>query len=117
MMTASRSAQAEQSTICDVRSPDDECGAQHLGRAYVPAPPPSVLVVEDDVLVRTVVAAYLRECGFDVVEAGSADEAIRVLEADIRSTSCSPTSTCRAAWTASVWRSGCAASVRASRSS
>jgi CheY-like chemotaxis protein len=34
-------------------------------------------------LIRTVVAAYLRECGFDVVEAGSADEAIRVLEADI----------------------------------
>jgi CheY-like chemotaxis protein len=49
----------------------------------VPAPPPVVLVVEDDVLIRTVVAAYLRECGFDVVEAGSADEAIRVLEADI----------------------------------
>ena len=34
-------------------------------------------------MIRTVVAAYLRECGFDVVEAGSADEAIRVLEADI----------------------------------
>ena len=50
----------------------------------IAAPPPSVLVVEDDVLVRTVVAAYLRECGFDVVEAGSADEAIRVLEADIQ---------------------------------
>jgi CheY-like chemotaxis protein len=49
----------------------------------VPAPPPVILVVEDDVLVRTVVAAYLRECGFDVVEAGSADEAIRVLQADI----------------------------------
>jgi len=42
-----------------------------------------VLVVEDDVLVRLAVAAYLRECGFDVVEVGSADEAIRVLEAGI----------------------------------
>src|SRR5262245_45697420 len=49
-----------------------------------PAPPPTVLVVEDDVLVRIMVAAYLRECGFDVVEAGNADEAIRVLEADLR---------------------------------
>ena len=47
----------------------------------VPAPPPTILVVEDDVLVRSVVAAYLRECGFDVVEANSADEAIRVLQA------------------------------------
>ena len=29
-------------------------------------------------------AAYLRDCGFDVVEAGNADEAVRVLEAGIR---------------------------------
>jgi len=47
----------------------------------VPAPPPTILVVEDDVLVRNFAAAYLRECGFDVIEANSADEAIRVLEA------------------------------------
>src|SRR5260221_8144756 len=57
--------------------------ARNISDEPVPAPPPVVLVVEDDVLVRTVVAAYLRECGFDVVEAGSADEAIRVLQADI----------------------------------
>ena len=49
----------------------------------VPAPPPTILVVEDDVLVRNFAAAYLRDCGFDVIEANSADEAIRVLEADI----------------------------------
>ena len=49
----------------------------------VPAPPPIVLVVEDDVLVRNLVAAYLRECGFDVLEANGADEAIRVLQADV----------------------------------
>lgn len=48
------------------------------------APPPTILVVEDDVLVRNLVAAYLRECGFDVVEANSADEAIRVLQAEAR---------------------------------
>jgi CheY-like chemotaxis protein len=66
-----------------VRSPDMNA-ARSLSDNPVPAPPPAVLVVEDDVLVRTVVAAYLRECGFDVVEAGSADEAIRVLEAGIK---------------------------------
>src|SRR5215475_1706767 len=45
--------------------------------------PPSVLVVEDDVLVRVVVAGYLRDCGFEVIEAGDASEAIRILEAGI----------------------------------
>lgn len=49
-----------------------------------PAPPPAILVVEDDMLVRSIAAAYLRECGFDVVEANGADEAIRVLQADVR---------------------------------
>lgn len=50
----------------------------------VPAPPPVILIVEDDVLVRSIGAAYLRECGFEVVEANGADEAIRVLQAGIR---------------------------------
>jgi DNA-binding NtrC family response regulator len=45
--------------------------------------PVTVLVVESDVIIRTAVSAYLRECGFRVVEASSADEAMRVLEADI----------------------------------
>ena len=34
-------------------------------------------------LVRSVVAIYLRDCGFQVVEAGNADEAIRVLESGL----------------------------------
>ena len=50
----------------------------------VPAPPPTILVVEDDVLVRNLAAAYLRESGFEVIEATSADEAIRVLQAEVR---------------------------------
>ena len=49
----------------------------------VPAPPPTILVVEDDVLVRSLVASYLRDCGFDVIEANGADEAIRVLQAEV----------------------------------
>jgi CheY-like chemotaxis protein len=46
--------------------------------------PPSVLLVEDDVLVRTCTAAYLRERGLDVIEASDAHEAIRVMEAKVR---------------------------------
>lgn len=44
-----------------------------------PAPEPevrTVLVVEDEVLIRTVVAEALRDAGFGVIEAKNADEAI-----------------------------------------
>ena len=43
---------------------------------------PAVLVVEDEVLIRLVIADYLRECGFKVYEAGTALEAIAVLESN-----------------------------------
>lgn len=39
----------------------------------------TILVVEDDVLIRMPIAAYLRECGYRVVEAADADEALTVL--------------------------------------
>ena len=55
------------------------------------APPTSatiaetVLVIEDDVVIRLVIAQYLRECGYKVIEAASADEAILVLkESDLK---------------------------------
>jgi CheY-like chemotaxis protein len=57
--------------------------ARNTAGEPVPTPPPTILVVEDDVLVRNFVAAYLRDCGFDVIEANGADEAIRVLQADV----------------------------------
>jgi CheY-like chemotaxis protein len=38
------------------------------------------LVVEDDLLIRLNAAARIVDAGFDVVEAGNADEAIAVLE-------------------------------------
>ena len=41
-------------------------------------------MVDDDVLIRMVIADYLRDCGYRVAEAGDGDEAIRVLEADRR---------------------------------
>ena len=40
-----------------------------------------VLVVEDDVLVRALVAESLREAGCEVIEAATADEAVEVLHA------------------------------------
>jgi CheY-like chemotaxis protein len=43
---------------------------------------PTVLVVEDVVLVRMLVADQLRQAGFEVIEAGTAEEAVRVLRAE-----------------------------------
>jgi two-component system, response regulator PdtaR len=43
------------------------------------AEPPTVLVVEDEVLIRLMIAQELRMAGLRVVEAANADEAIRVL--------------------------------------
>jgi CheY-like chemotaxis protein len=43
-------------------------------------PPHTILVVEDEVLIRLVVAEYLRECGYTVHEAAHADEARAVLD-------------------------------------
>lgn len=41
--------------------------------------PETILVVEDDVIVRLVLADYLRQCGYRVFEAAAADEARTVL--------------------------------------
>lgn len=40
----------------------------------------TVLVVEDEVLIRLVIAEYLRECGYRVHEAVNADEAMEILQ-------------------------------------
>jgi CheY-like chemotaxis protein len=40
----------------------------------------AVLVVVDEVLIRMVIADYLRQCGYRVIEASNSDEAIIVLE-------------------------------------
>lgn len=41
--------------------------------------PAIVLVVEDEVLMRHAISEYLRDCGYKVIEAASADEAMLVL--------------------------------------
>ncbi|TCM45529.1 response regulator receiver domain-containing protein [Rhizobium sp. PP-F2F-G48] len=42
--------------------------------------PSTILVVEDEILIRMDAADYFADEGFDVLEAGSADEALRLLE-------------------------------------
>ncbi|MBI1619647.1 MAG: response regulator [Mesorhizobium sp.] len=44
--------------------------------------PQTILVVEDDVLIRIDIAGYLRGCGWHVIEAGNAAEAVAALESD-----------------------------------
>jgi CheY-like chemotaxis protein len=48
--------------------------------AALPGTPQRILVVEDEVLIRLVIAEYLRECGYKVHEAANADEAIAILQ-------------------------------------
>ena len=48
----------------------------------VPSPPPRVLVVEDEFLIRMTLTEALGDEGFDVVEAETGDAALPMLEAD-----------------------------------
>src|SRR5688572_25080855 len=59
------SSESQIMTAPDVRSPD--------------APLHSLLVVEDDILIRFQICDYLRECGFKVIEVANANEAIFIL--------------------------------------
>jgi len=51
-----------------------------MGTAQNEAETHTVLVVEDEVLIRMVISEYLRECGYRVIEAAHADEAISILK-------------------------------------
>lgn len=42
--------------------------------------PQTILLVEDEVLIRMVIADYLRHCGYKVIEAVSGDEALVLLQ-------------------------------------
>lgn len=46
--------------------------------------PVNILVVEDDVLIRELAVGVLSEAGFNVTEAGHADQALRILQAKAR---------------------------------
>jgi DNA-binding NtrC family response regulator len=40
----------------------------------------TILVVDDEVLIRTAISEYLRDCGYKVIETASGDEAVLVLQ-------------------------------------
>ena len=50
------------------------------GDTSVEPPPPSILIVDADILSRHAIADYLRHCGYAVVEAANTDEAFLALE-------------------------------------
>ena len=41
---------------------------------------PTILVVDDEALIRAMLSDYLQECGFKVLEGSTADEAILIIE-------------------------------------
>ena len=45
-----------------------------------PATLETVLVVEDEVLIRMPISQYLRDCGYRVLEASNADEAVIIMQ-------------------------------------
>jgi len=47
-------------------------------------PTSSILIVEDDVLLRSLVAEYLEDCDFSILQAATAEEAIGLLRANER---------------------------------
>jgi CheY-like chemotaxis protein len=56
--------------------------ADDFDQAFQKTPTPRALLVEDDVLIRMDMADTLRANGWEVVEVGTADDAIRVLIRD-----------------------------------
>jgi len=44
---------------------------------------PTIIVVDDEALIREAVTDHLRNCGFHVLEAGDAEEAIEIMEASV----------------------------------
>lgn len=41
---------------------------------------PTILIIDDEALIRAMLSDYLQECGFKVLEASNADEAILIIE-------------------------------------
>lgn len=74
----------------DIENPETSCyligcrvsPAHSVAERRDPSETPTILVVDDEVLICMVVCDYLRECGYRVVEAGNGDEAVTALKTD-----------------------------------
>ena len=44
----------------------------------------TILVVDDEILVRIAITEFLRDCGYSVIEAANAAQAIKVLSSDVQ---------------------------------
>ena len=53
-----------------------------IDATFTKAQSPVVLVVEDEFLLRYVTAEYLEDCGFSVLQAANADEAVSLLRSN-----------------------------------
>ena len=60
---------------------------------------PTVLVVEDELVLRMRAVDIVEDAGFTALEAVNADDALALLEPARTSSSCSRTFRCPAAWT------------------
>src|ERR1700722_17688960 len=58
----------------------DVCVNQSCAEAEIHLPAPTVLVAEDEVLIRALLAHHLRELGFRIIEASNAGEATEILK-------------------------------------
>ena len=45
---------------------------------------PTIIVIADEVLVRVVIVDYLRECGYRVLEAGTPQDAVTILNSQLK---------------------------------
>jgi CheY-like chemotaxis protein len=65
---------------------DKRCRAMtaSLATATQDTTTPTVLVVDDEVLVRLVIADYLRDCGYRVFEAAGPEDAVSIFDAGLR---------------------------------
>ena len=54
-----------------------------MGSAAKPASLATILIVEDEFLARAMLSDHLQECGFMVLEAANADEAIKTIQTGI----------------------------------
>jgi response regulator RpfG family c-di-GMP phosphodiesterase len=68
-------------------------------RIRMPRIVPVILIVEDEFLLRMDSAELIENAGFEVIQAGNADQAIEILKARPVFMSSSPISRCRVRWT------------------